>query len=300
MTIPGTDSSRTPDIVVRPPKPTEFTRVAYLFRNTRLREGSRFIAAEKLHPIQRFIGAAAWWAEGAIGRFQLACQPGLADTGAAVVLIEHVLAAARESGLESVQYADLLPDGHAWLDVLQSQGFERVRSERSFQVSYRDAWTRVMRLYEKHRGEIPTSWKTESIREHKPEVILDLIAPHRLLPPDEVRHYWQPTAAAGFDLDMSCTLFDGKRPFGSFLARRPAEVLYVDVQVVHEHNPRLRSLADLCVLYHGASRISPDGPVQWIQFRSGQTEHRQTANLALRMGGRELPRLHVFGKRLTP
>jgi hypothetical protein len=264
-----------------------------------LREGARFVAAEKTHPIQRFIGAAAWWVEGAIGRFQLACQPGVAHTGAAAILIESVLAAARESGLESIQYADLLPDGHAWLDVLQTQGFERVRSERSFQVSYRDAWTRVMRLYEKHRPEIPSSWRTAPIRDHKPEVILDLIAPHRLLPPDEVRHYWQAAAAAGFDLDMSCTLFDGDRPFGSFLARRTGEVLYVDVQVVNEHNRRLRSLADLCLLYHGASRVSPDEAVRWIQFRSGQTEHRQTANLALRMGGREVARLHVFAKPLS-
>jgi hypothetical protein len=104
---------------------------------------------------------------------------------------------------------------------------------------------------------------------------------------------------AGFDLETSCILFDEDRLFGAFLARRLVDVLYVDVQVVGESNLRLRSLADLCMLYHGANLVPPGGPIQWIRFRSGQSEHRQTANLALRMGGRELPRMHVFGKRLN-
>jgi hypothetical protein len=78
-----------------------------------------------------------------------------------------------------------------------------------------------------------------------------------------------------------------------------ADLLYIDVQVVREANPRLRSLGDLCLLYHDAQRVNPDGPIRRIQFRSGETEHRQTANLALRMGGRELSRRHVFAKKLT-
>ena len=83
------------------------------------------------------------------------------------------------------------------------------------------------------------------------------------------------------------------------MLRRTGDLLYIDVQVVREANPRLRSLGDLCVLYHSAQRVAPGGAVQRIQFRSGETEHRQTANLALRMGGRELPRHCVYGKKLT-
>jgi hypothetical protein len=299
MPIFATGSPRTPDLVVRLPTPGEFARVAHLFRNTRLRKGSRFIVAERTQPIPRFIAAAAWWTEGATGRFHLACQPGLAAADMTAGIIESILAASREAGLETVQYAELLPEGSPWLKVLQAQGFERARSERSFQVSYRDAWTRVMRLYEKHRAQIPSSWRTDPIRQHKPEVILDLVAPHRLLPPDELRHFWEASAAAGFDLDLSCVLFDQERPFGTFLARCMGDVIYIDVQVVQEPNPRLRSLADLCLLHHDASRVPADGPIRWIRFRSGQSEHRQTANLALRMGGRELTRMHVLEKRLT-
>jgi hypothetical protein len=51
-------------------------------------------------------------------------------------------------------------------------------------------------------------------------------------------------------------------------------------------------------LHHGARLVAPGGPIRWIHLRSGETEHHQTANLALRMGGRELPSQHVLGRRL--
>lgn len=298
MTNFAPDALGTRDMVVREPRPEEFARVAYLFRNVRLRADSRCFVAERTHPVARFVGAATWWVEGDGGRFQVACQPGTAQVAAAAALVERVVAVASDGGLESLQYADLLADGHIWLAVLQAQRFERLRSERSFEIAYADAWRRVERLYEKHRAQVPPSWRSEPIRAHQPEVILDLIAPYRLLPPEEVRHYWQATTPGGFDLDMSGILFNGARPFAAFLARRLAEVLHIDVQVVEEPNARLRSLADVCQLHHGAQRVAPGGPIRWLHFRSGQTEHRQTANLALRMGGRELATQHVFARRL--
>ena len=288
------------DLVVRPPAQDEVPRVLHLFRNQRLRAASQFLVAERTHPIPRFISAAAWWAEAGVGRFQLACLPGLVQGDAPASLLEKVLAAMRAAGLWAVHYADLLPDGHPLLEMLQSRGFERIRSERCFETPSRSTWMRINRLYEKHQSAIPAGWRTDPIRAHGPEVILDLIAPHRLLTPDDVRHCWQTTAAAGFDPEMSCILFDRDRPFGAFLVRMPADVLYVDVQVVMEPNPRLRSLGDLCLVYHVVRRVTPDGPIHWIRFRCGETEHRQTANLALRMGGRELGRMHVFGKQLGP
>ena len=283
---------------MRSPTSGEIDRVLHLFRNQRLRVTSRFLVAERTHPIARFVGAVAWWVEGMMARFQLAAYLSPANTGAIAKLIEGVVNAGRELGLEMLQYAELLPEGSVWGGVLEAQGFERVRSERSFEIAYGDAWTRTMRLYERHRGEIPATWRTDPIREHRPETILGLAEPHRLLPPEELRQYWQATTTAGFDLELSCILFDQDRPFGTFLVRRLAEGLYIDAQIVHEPNPRRRSLGDLLMLYHDASRVTPDGPIRWIRFRRGTTEHRQTANLALRMGGHELPRHSVFARRL--
>ena len=116
------------------------------------------------------------------------------------------------------------------------------------------------------------------------------------MPPAEVCNYWRADSQFGFDLDLSCILFDGERPFGAFLTRLMGEGLCIDVQVVREPNPRLRSLGDLLMLYHDAQRVAADGPIRRIWFRSGATEHRQTANLALRMGGRELARCHLMAK----
>jgi hypothetical protein len=260
--------------------------------------GAQILAAAKTHPLERFVAAAAWWPEGTVGRFQLACQPGVACDGVAGRLLDGLTQSARQAGLRSIQYASLLTEQSEWFGSLRANGFESLRSERAFEVACSDAWTRIMRLYSKWRSQMPASWRTEPIRAHPPEIALELIAPHRLMLPAEVRNHWRAEAQAGFDLDLSCLLFDGQRPFGAFLVRRMGEGLYFDVQVVNEPNPRLRSLADLLMLVHDAQRVAPDGPIRWLWFRSGHTEHRQTANLALRMGGREVARGHVMARAL--
>jgi hypothetical protein len=298
MTLPLTSNDDKTRLTVREPVAGEIERVLHLFGSIRWRRAARLLGAVRSQPIERFIAAAAWWQEGDLGLFRLACQPGVESDQGAGLLIEAVLEVARQVGLATVQYADLLPDKSVWPDVLCRRGFEKVRSERFFEVAYADAWARVMGLLRKHQSEIPPGWRTDPIRQHTPETILEMLTPHRLMPPAEVRHFWQADTAGGFDRELSCILFERDRPFGAFLARRFGEVIYIDVQVVQETNPRLRSLADLCLLYHDAQRVPPDGPLRSIQFRSGEREHRQTANLALRMGGRELPPRHVFARRL--
>jgi hypothetical protein len=296
MTASLINSTWTPDLAIREPAPAEVERVLHLFRNVPLSPEARLMAAARSRPIERFIAAAAWWPEGTIGRFQLACQPGVDRAAVAGVLIDRLADCARRAGMKTIQCATLLTDDNEWFGILRSHGFECLHSERSFEVSYREAWTRVMQLHQKHRARIPAGWRTDSIRQHPPETALDLIAPHRLMPPAEVCNYWRADSQFGFELDLSCILFDGERPFGAFLTRRMGEGLCIDVQVVRETNPRLRSLGDLLMLYHDAQRVAADGPIRRIWFRSGQAEHRQTANLALRMGGRELARCHLMAK----
>jgi len=291
-------SAGLPEPTIREPAPAEVERVLYLFRNVPLQPEARLLAAVRSRPVERFIAAAAWWPEGTVGRFRLVSQLAVARAVVAGLLLNRLAEGARQAGMRTIQCADLLTDDNEWFGILHGHGFECLRSERSFEVSYRDAWMRVMQLYHKHRRRIPAGWRTDPIQRHPPETALDLIAPHRLMPPAEVRNYWKADSRLGFDLDLSCLLFDGERPFGAFLARRMGEGLYIDVQVVRQPNPRLRSLGDLFMLYHDAQRIPADGPIRWIWFRSGATEHRQTANLAFRLGGRELARCHLMAKAL--
>lgn len=298
MTTPPMVNTGPSDLAIREPAQAELERVLYLFHRTPLCAEARLLAAVRSRPIERFVAAAAWWPEGPIARFQLACQPGVTRTAVVGPLIERLAECARRAGLDALHYADLLPVDHEWAEVLRAQGFERLRSERYFEVAVPNLWSRITQLYQKHEREIPAGWRTDPIRLHPPEAILDLIAPHRLLPPPEVLRAWQPNTISGFDLDLSCILFDRERAFGTLLLRHVGDLLYVDVQVVQESNPRLRSLGDICLIYHDAVRVAPDGPIRRIQFRSGETEHRQTANLALRSGGREMPPRHVFARKL--
>jgi hypothetical protein len=299
MTTPLASDTGDCDLAIREPVQAEVERVLYLFGKTAFPAEAQFLAAVRARPIERFVAAVAWWPAGTTGLVRLACRPGASGGPAAGLLIERIAEYATRAGMQTLQYADLLPADNECVEELRRKGFERLRSERFFEVPVRNLWTRVTQLHEKHQAEIPAGWRTDPIRLHPPEVILDLIAPHRLLPPTEVCQAWQPKAAMGFDLDLSCILFDRERAFGALLLRHRDDVLQVDVQVVQEPNPRLRSLGDICLIYHDTLRVAPDGPIRRIQFRSGETEHRQTANLALRTGGRELPARHVFGRSLT-
>jgi len=304
MTDPLTSNPGTPDPAIREPAPAEVARVLYLFRNVRLRPEARLLAAVRSRPIERFVAAAAWWPAGTTGIFQLACEPGVNRAALAALLIHELAERARLAGMKTIQYTNLLTDDDEWLGILRTHGFECARSERSFEIAYEDAWRRVMQLHQRHGSRIPAAWRAEPIRDLPSDTALEVIGSHRLLPPAEVRDYWRKNSPGGFTLDLSCILFDGMRPFGAFLARRMGEIYYVDVQVVQEPNPRLRSLGDLFMMYRmlmlhdDALRARRDVPIRRLRFRSGETEHRQTANLAFRMGGRELSPQRVMAKTL--
>lgn len=72
------------------------------------------------------------------------------------------------------------------------------------------------------------------------------------------------------------------------------DTLCVDVRVVQAENLLLRSLGNVCLFYHAVQRHGPNEGIHQVQFRAGATEHRETANLAMRMDGRELPLSRFF------
>lgn len=294
----GPDGAAGRALFVREPVTAEGDRVGYLFRGIPVRRDARVLMAVRRRPIERFVAAAAWWPEAEAASFQIICQPGVARAEAFAALLPGLRAAAEGAGLGLLQDDALWTRDDEWFAVLQSHGFETLRTEISFEVAYADAWTRVTRLHQKYQKEIPSSWRTDPIRLHPPESILELVALHCLMPPAEICRRWRLPCPSGLDPELSCILFDGRRPFGAFLLRRIRDVLYIEVQVVREPNSRRRSLADLCLLHHAAQRVAPGGAVQRIQFRSGEAEHRQTGNLARRMGGRETGRRHLLGLRL--
>ncbi|MGC3958070.1 MAG: hypothetical protein QM813_09070 [Verrucomicrobiota bacterium] len=283
-------------MIIRGPKPEEQQRVLHLFRNCTLSPQTQFLLAVKERPVERFVGGIAGWTEGSFARFHLACLPGVAPESIAKQLIDHATETASAAGISKLLYAELLADTNPRSALLQANRFEVMRSERFFQIATEDAMARVRELLHKHADRIPAQWHTAPIRQHPPEVVLELIAPFRLLSPDEVRSQWAAGAFGGLDPDLSVILFDGTKPIGTVLTRRKGDRLYYDVRVVQHENPRLRALANLYIFKANVELYDPANPVRWLEFRGGETEHRETANLAFRMGGTELPPRHVWAR----
>jgi len=284
------------DLIIRAPASAEIPRVLHLFGQVRLPRQAQLLVAVRSRPVERFVAALAGWPEGEFARFHLAILPGLPPMELASLLIEELAKFARTGGLKKVMYAKLLTDDDKETALLRNNGFEIMRSERFFNLPAALAESRVLHLLEKYREQIPPDWHTESIRYHPPESVLDLIAPYRLMARQELQAYWEVGAQNGFDPDLSSILFDRQQPLGTLLARRSADTLCYDIRVVRHPDPRLRALGNLCLFHHCIKKHDLSNPVKSLQFRGGEQEHRETANLAFRMGGAELPARHVFTK----
>jgi len=284
------------DLIVREPSPKEVVRALYLFRTAPLPRHARVFVAVKTRPLERFVGAAAWWLNGDKLFFRLAVQPGSTVRLAACrLLVGKIAECGCALGIRSMHHADLLPDDSEWVPFLKENGFVVLHSERFFEVSGRESWARTMKIADRMRNQFPPAWRTESIRQHPPETILDFIEPCHLMPPDEVRERWCEDCPYGFELDLSAILFDDARPVGVFLMRRILDVLYIDVRIVQTGNRLLNSLGNVALLRHTAVKAGlAQSHTTRLQFRGGEIEHRETANLALRMGGNELPSRHIF------
>jgi hypothetical protein len=296
----GMSDSDSSDLIVREPSATEVARALYLFRTAPLPRQARAFVAVKTRPLERFVAAAAWWPMGDALGFRLAFQPGsAARLAAGNGLVRQVAECARTLGIRNIRYADLLLDSSECVPLLKENGFVVLHSERFFEVSSQVSWARTMEIAERMRDKFPPAWRTESIRHHRPESILNFIEPYHLMPADEVRDRWRDDCPYGFELDLSAILFDDARPVGAFLVRRKVEVLCVDVRVVQTANRLLNSLGNVALLRHTAVTYgSTRSDINRLQFRGGESEHRETANLALRMGGSELPPRHTFARNL--
>src|SRR5664279_319882 len=118
MTTSLMASTGASDLAIREPAQAELERVLYLFRKSPLSAEARLLGAARSLPVERFVAAVAWWPEGMIARFQLACQPGVDRAAVAGPLIERLSDCAHRAGMEALHYADLLPANHECAEVL--------------------------------------------------------------------------------------------------------------------------------------------------------------------------------------
>lgn len=286
-------------VLVRAPLASEAARVRHLFRDISLPLQSQFLVVVKLQPVERFVAGLAGWTEGTAARFHLVFQPGIDPNQYAPHLIEAAASTARAAGLSHLVYGDLVTDDDPRAALLRANGFTVLRSERFFRVDAVVGEKRALDLTQKFAPIIPQNWRTDSIRNHSPETILELLEPHRLMMPEEIRRHWRAEAVHGFEPDMSSILFEDQKPFGTLLVRRVGEVLSFDVRVVNHPNRLLRGIANLLLLRHCAQHYDRERfPLRWLVFRGGEVEHRETANIAFRTGGEEIAPRRVFARPL--
>ncbi len=288
---------RMSDIVVRPPSTREMPRVRHFFANEYIAPEAQVVVAVKSQPVERFVGALAGWLTGEYGQFMLACLPGSARHEAARALIQAIAESARAAGLRHLLYGKLLAEHDPGYELLQENSFSIMRSERFFQVAVAQGANRVKELMQRYQSAIPANWHTEAIRGRPPEDILDLISPHRLMAPEEVRARWQWEKPDAYEPDLSGIIYDGKEAFGAFLVRQRGDSAICDVRVVNHPDPRLSGLANLCLYHHSLTAENRDQSksIRWVVFRGGEKEHLETVNMARRMGASEMPIRHSLG-----
>ena len=252
---------------------------------------ANFILALKLHPIERIVAVLAWWREDAVVKFQIARKPGLLANDAAATLVP-AMEAMPGFGAENLKYAQLLAENQEVAPWLARRGYQPQHTEHIFELPLSTAFDRVGALLARYSTEMPGSWTTEPIRLHSPEVVWPLIAPFRLIRFESLQSLWSAPGERGFHPELSNILFDAGTPLGVLLVRTDHDHLVIDIRVVKPMALQLRSLANLA--FFGHWRLVT--PTTWrvIRFRGDEVEHRETANLARRMGGRQVAVRHIY------
>lgn len=283
--------------VCRPAHPNETGRAFRIFEAKAVPPFARFLVRVKPTPVERIIGAVAWWRDGEFMKFALARLPGV-DVGkvAEPLLKAFDTEIARSSGFMETVYFKPLAETDEWARELVHAGFTLTRPERIFEVPFATTYQRGAAMIRKFERFFPRTWRTESITECAPEVAWPLVAPHRLVTLEALKAGWNSLSADGFHGAFSSILFDGMLPIGAFLVRVNGDRIAVEVRVVNSGNSRLRALGNLALFEHIRRQIDPRS-LRVAVFRGDAKEHLETANMAFRMGGREVARRYVFSKK---
>ena len=283
-------------LVVRPAQQRERARAWQFFPLTA--DGppptAQLLVALKQHPIERMVAALAWWIEDKSARFLVAHKPGMPAKQAAAVLVPALESLPGLRNLTLVQ-GRLLAEDEDIAKWLVEHGYQPRRTERIFESPCATVHERVGFLLSRHGEEIPPNWRTESIKSHTPDTVWPLIAPFRLISLESFRNYWAAPGELGYDPEFSNILFDGGTALGVLLVRVNPVCLTVDIRVVKPIPSRLRALANLAMFAH-IQRVVTATTWHVLAFRGDDIEHRETANLARRMGGKQVAVRHIFAR----
>lgn len=275
-------------LTVRLGCPEELFRLAPLMASTSELppKEAKWLLAFKQKPVERIAAALAWWPEGPLVKFLIVRQPGIPAKEAAGCLVP-VMESMPDCGGVALEYARMLSEKDDLAPWLAGHGYKPLRGEKVLETPSAAVYERVGSFLARYGSEIPSTWRTEPISQHTPETVWPLIEPYGLIKFEALKRFWSRTGERGYNPDMSNILFDGSTPLGTLLVRTNRVCLAIDIRAVKQIQPRLRALANV-VLFGHIQRAAT--PASWsvIAFRGDMDEHRETLNLAGRMGGREV------------
>jgi hypothetical protein len=206
----------------------------------------------------------------------------------APALLDACIAEAEAREYPRLRYDAAVASDQLLCAMLEARGFRCVHRVRRFQVDVSEGRARIQRMHERAAQRIPAQWRCVPLGWHRPEEIQPLVERFALMDATEFWRHWH-SPGDRFDPRTSVLLFDGEELIGAMLVRRVPGAFLVEVRAVAMENPRLRALANLALLHASSKDTRNSEDPRICIFRAGELEHRETANLALRMGGREMP-----------
>lgn len=280
---------------VRKARPGEELRARSLFasEDTKPPADAEFLLALRQHPVERIVATLAMWKREDDLEFLLARLPGVAAVEVAPILISELDRIVPD--FREVACGRLLSPEDEWAPFLEAAGYARTRKERVFEADADIAREHLNRFYQRHAKSFPQSWRLEPISRHKPETVWPLIAAYRLITPEDLQLLWNLPPPRGYHRDWSPILFDGDEPIGTILVRSNGRCIAIDIRVVKPIPAKSRALANIALLGFILDQTAPNSP-RVVAFRGDESAHRETANLAFRLGGHEVVQRYRFAK----
>jgi hypothetical protein len=266
-------------------------------------QGARWLLALAQRPVERIVGAAAWWPpdDGGAARFHWNLIHAHASGAPAVAFIRALVSEVASHSTAALRTATMLPPDSGAALVLEAAGFVKVRQNVIFNPPAPECRARAHRVGER-------VWKSKAqeltqagvrllpITQANAEAVWAFIEPHGLMQ----RHELASALKAGTLRDFSVVLEAGGKVCGAYLCQRMSdEVLSVPVFVVAEDAAVSQEVGSALIVHAWAARPGCE-LAQVLHIRADPEINPATPRLALRYGGRQVGELWSYEKKLTP
>lgn len=265
--------------------------------------GASWFLALAQRPVERIVGAAAWWPPDADGaaRFRWNLIHAYAAGETAVTFMEELAAEVASHSALTLRSAVMLPPDSDAARVLEAAGFAKARQNRVFVLPGQESRARALRVGER-------IWKSKAqelehagvrlmpLTQANAEAVWSFIEPYGLMQ----RHEYVNAVKAGTLRDFSVVLEAGGQVCGAYLCKRVSdEIVSVPVYVVAE-DAAIHQDVGSALLVHAYAQRPGCGRVLEMHMRADPVLSPSAPRLYARYGGRQTGALWSYEKKLKP